>query len=208
MTPEGIIEVALATHNMDKVGEIRAILEPGGDIRLLSPEELTAWEEVAETGATIEENAQIKALSVAKVLGRLTLADDTALEVEALDEAPGVYSSRYAGPDASYADNCLKLLAEMDGVGEGMRGARFRTAVVAAVPDEVLFTVEGSLEGVIATESRGESGFGYDPIFLLPQTGKTLAEISPQEKNAISHRFKAFSSAAKKLRELAEKGEI
>jgi len=208
MTPEGIIEVALATHNLDKVGEIRAILESGGDIHMLSPEELPVWEEVAETGATIEENAQIKALSVAKVLGRLTLADDTALEVEALDEAPGVYSSRYAGPEASYADNCRKLLAQMEGVAEGQRGARFRTAVVAAVPDEVLFTVEGSLEGVIATESRGESGFGYDPIFLLPQTGKTLAEISPQEKNAISHRFKAFSSAAKKLRELSGKGEI
>jgi len=204
----GVIEVALATHNQDKVREIKGIMEAGGDIRVLITDKLPEWEPVVETGTSVEENANIKALALGRVLGGVVLADDTGLEVDALGGEPGVYSSRYAGNKASYADNCRKLLREMEGVPAGRRGAVFYTTVVAVKGEEYLFTVTGSLEGTIATECRGEGGFGYDPVFFLPAWNKTLAELSLQEKNSISHRYLAFSASAQRLREFRQKGRI
>lgn len=202
MTLNKVIEVVLATHNADKIREIKRIFTVFPTIRILEFSELPPWGEVEETGNSIEENAEIKALTVARALSRLTLADDTALEVSALGGAPGVYSSRYAGEKASYADNYHKLLKEMETIPLELRQAVFRTAVVAE-PGKVLFTVQGKLEGLIANEGRGENGFGYDPVFYLPERGKTLAELSLEEKNAISHRYQAFLLAGKKLAELA-----
>jgi len=203
MTLNKVIEVVLATHNGDKIREIKRIFTAFPTIRILEFSQLPPWGEVEETGNSIEENAEIKALAVAEVLGRLTLADDTALEVSALGGAPGVYSSRYAGEKASYADNYHKLLKEMETIPLEFRQAVFRTALVAAEPGKVLFSVQGRLEGLIASAPRGENGFGYDPVFYLPERGKTLAELSLEEKNAISHRYQAFSLAGKKLTEPA-----
>ena len=203
MTLSKVIEVVLATHNGDKIREIKRIFTAFPTIRILEFSQLPPWGEVEETGNSIERNAQIKALAVAEALGRLALADDTALEVSALDGAPGVYSSRHAGEKASYADNCNKLLKEIETIPLELRQAVFRTAVVAADPGEVLFTVQGRLEGLIAGEARGENGFGDDPVFYLPERGKTLAELSLEEKTAISHRYQAFLLAGKKLAELA-----
>ncbi len=191
--------MVLATRNADKVAEIRRILRlpPGGLASLLDYPEIP---EIEETGLTLEDNALIKARESHKRTGLPSLADDTGLEVEALKGAPGVFSSRFAGPDASYADNLLKLLRAMEGIPEGSRQARFRCVVAlkAGAREE---WVEGNLEGVILRESRGTGGFGYDPVFFIPQAGKTLAEMSMEEKNAVSHRGVAFRRMAQLLAE-------
>jgi XTP/dITP diphosphohydrolase len=208
VTGNKVIEVVLATHNEDKIREIKGIFSIFPGIRILGSDELPDWGEVEETGESIEENAEIKALAVAGVLGRLTLADDTALEVRALSGAPGVYSSRYAGEKASYADNYHKLLTEMKSILPSQRQAVFRTAVAAAEPGKVLFIVQGKLEGAIASAPRGENGFGYDPVFYLPPRGKTLAELTLSEKNCISHRYRAFMLAGRKLEDMVFANEL
>ncbi|MDZ7270319.1 MAG: XTP/dITP diphosphatase [candidate division KSB1 bacterium] len=185
--------LVLATRNRDKIREMCQLLADNG-WEILSLEQFRDAPEVVEDGATIEANATKKALTVAQFTGLPALADDTALEVDCLGGAPGVYSSRYAGPDASYADNVLKLLRALEGVPEEDRLARFR-CVIAIAEGERVRTVEGVCEGRITTEPRGDGGFGYDPVFLVPDLGKTFAEMTPAQKNAISHRGKALQKA-------------
>jgi len=189
--------VVLATRNRDKLREIARLLDPER-FKLLTLDDFDDFPEVEEDGATLEENALKKAREVAAATGLLTVADDTGLEVDALGGRPGVYSSRYAGENATYADNVQKLLRELQGVPREKRAARFR-CVAAIVDGEREVTAEGVCEGVILEEPRGEGGFGYDPVFFVPEVGKTFAEMSTEEKNAISHRGKAFRKAAEIL---------
>jgi len=191
--------LVLATANPDKAREVREILAACMDLELLErPSELG---EVDETGATLEENAGLKATSVANATGMAAVADDTGLFVDALGGAPGVYSARYAGERATYADNVAKLLASLEGI-DAPRTARFQTAVVVADPSGVLVSVLGSVEGTICAEPRGANGFGYDPVFVpLDGDGRTLAEMSDADKHAISHRGRALRLLAERLTE-------
>jgi XTP/dITP diphosphohydrolase len=188
----------LATRNADKVREIRAILGlRDGDLRSLL--DYPDFPDIEETGSTLEENALIKAGGGFRMTGAPCLADDTGLEVDALGGAPGVFSSRYAGEGATYADNVRKILLVMKDVPEGKRTARFR-CVVALKAEGREELAEGACEGVILTEPRGADGFGYDPVFFVPELGKTLAEMNLSEKNAISHRGRAFRAMAERLK--------
>lgn len=184
----------LATANPDKAVEIHAVL---GDVDLV-PRPSSA-PEVVESGHTLEDNARLKAAALVEWTGEAAIADDTGLEVDALGGAPGVYSSRYAGQDATYADNVAKLLREL-GPAENRR-ARFRTVAVARFPDGAEVIAEGVVEGVITTVARGEGGFGYDPVFAPDEAGgRTFAEMTIEEKNVISHRGRAFRALAAALR--------
>lgn len=183
----------LATANQHKVDEIRAVLAPLG-WELSTAQDRGVREEIPETGDTLEANARQKALFVAGRTGAVCLADDTGLEVDALGGRPGVYSARYAGPGATYADNVRLLLSELAGVPLERRGARFRTVLALARPGQVLLEVEGRVEGRITLETRGTGGFGYDPVFLVDEIGRTLAELSMAEKNRISHRGRALAA--------------
>ena len=191
--------IVLATHNRDKLKEIRRLLDPA-QFELLTLDDFDDFPEIEEDGATLEENALKKAREVYRATGLLSVADDTGLEVDALGGRPGVYSSRFAGENASYADNVRKLLEEMKDVPPDERTARFR-CVVAIVDGRRETTVEGICEGRITTEPRGQGGFGYDPVFWVPEAGKTFAEMSAEEKNAVSHRGRAFRKAAQVLQQ-------
>ena len=188
-----IPRLAVASKNPDKVSEIEEIL---GSVGLVDEivRDLT-WEDVEETGATLEENALLKARAVVEATGLPVIADDTGLEVEALGGGPGVHTARFAGPDATYTENVEKMLAEMGGIEH--RGARFRTVVALVFPDGVEMVAEGSVEGVITTVPRGSSGFGYDPIFEVD--GRTLAEMTSGEKNTLSHRARAIRELVRSL---------
>ncbi|MCL4434314.1 MAG: RdgB/HAM1 family non-canonical purine NTP pyrophosphatase [Actinobacteria bacterium] len=192
-------EAVLATANPDKVREIRSILSESGWRLLDRPASIN---EIDETGSTIEENALLKARTVGMLAGAAAIADDTGLEVDALGGRPGVYSSRYAGPDASYYDNVVALLKEMDAAGAvdmATRTARFVTVACLWVPDGGPIMATGTAEGIIAGGPRGD-GWGYDPIFVpLEGDGRTFAEMEPGEKNAISHRGRAFEELARKI---------
>jgi XTP/dITP diphosphohydrolase len=185
----GVTSLVLATANPDKAAEIAAILEPAG--LALFPRPL--WvAPVEETGRTLEENALLKARALTVATGSPSVADDTGLEVLALDGAPGVQSARFAGEDATYADNVSLLLSRLEGVPD--RRARFRTVAVAAFPDGSELIAEGMVEGAITTARRGTGGFGYDPVFVPTDgDGRSYAEMTPEEKNARSHRARAFS---------------
>jgi XTP/dITP diphosphohydrolase len=163
--------------------------------------------EVEETGATFSENARLKAHSIARWSGEWVLADDSGLEVDALGGAPGVYSSRYAGPGAGDADRVAKLLEAMREIPPEQRTARFRCVAAIAAPDGRIWTADGTCEGVIATEPRGEHGFGYDPVFYLPPYQATMAELAPEVKNRISHRAHALAAALVVLRRLCREEE-
>jgi XTP/dITP diphosphohydrolase len=179
-----------ATKNPDKAREVRAVLAvvaPGVELA-----EGADWPDVEESGATLEENALLKARAVAAATGLPALADDTGLEVAALNGAPGVHTARYAGPNAGYAANRRALLAALEGVAD--RRARFRTVVALVVPGGEEVLAAGVLEGRIATAERGNGGFGYDPIFEVE--GQTLAELGEDHKNRISHRARALAALA------------
>lgn len=198
------LRLVLATANRDKAAEILAILrgELGDAVELLArPEEVG---EVEETGETLEDNARLKALALVEATGVGAVADDTGLEVEALGGAPGVYSSRYAGEHASYAENVAKLLAALDEAGASrpeQRRARFRTVVVARFPGGREVVAAGTVEGTIAGEARGSGGFGYDPVFVPDGgDGRSFAEMTAAEKNTCSHRGRAFRAFAVGLR--------
>ncbi len=183
-----------ATANPHKLTEIAAIL--GSAVELLPrPADLG---EVVEDGDTLEANARLKAAAVCEHTGQAAVADDTGLEVAALGGAPGVRSARYAGEHANDADNRARLVAELEGAAD--RSARFRTVAVVVFPDGRELLAEGMMSGVIAAAPRGNGGFGYDPVFV-PEggDGRTFAEMSPDEKNAISHRGRAFRSLASQL---------
>jgi len=184
-------ELLIATHNRDKVVEIAKALE-GLPFKVLSADDLPAGlPEVEEDGETLLANAQKKARSAAKASGFLSVADDTGLEVDALEGAPGVYSARYAGPLCSYQDNCAKLLKEMQGRED--RKAVFRTVLVLAEPGGREDWVHGRCEGEIPLQASGEGGFGYDSVFYLKNKDKTFAQLSVEEKNQVSHRGLALN---------------
>ena len=193
--------LVLATGNPDKVREIRPFFA-GMDLELVAVGERVDEWDVEETGRTLRANAALKARAAVAATGLPAVADDTGLFVDALGGAPGVRSSRYAGENATYADNVAELLGSLEGVEE--RRARFRTVAVLARLDGEERVFEGILEGTITREPKGESGFGYDPIFRLAAGERTLAEIPLAEKNRISHRAEAFRAVADWLREHPE----
>jgi XTP/dITP diphosphohydrolase len=161
---------------------------------------LDAEPDVEETGTTLEENARIKAAALVGATGLLAIADDTGLEVDALEGAPGIYAARYAGPDATYADNVEKLLRELEGVYPALRTARFATVAIACWPDGRELAVRGEVEGVIVPTAAGEHGFGYDPVFVpIEGDGRTFAQMTADEKHALSHRGRAFAALARAL---------
>jgi len=187
----------LATFNRDKARELEALLA-GAGVTLRTLAEFPDARSPLEDGATLLENAMIKARAALAATGLPTIADDTGLEVEALDGAPGIHAARFAGPGATYDDNVRLLLDRLKGVAPERRGARFRTMCVALFPDGREVIGEGVLEGWILEQARGIGGFGYDPVFGLSD-GRTLAELTPDEKNAISHRARAVRDLAEKL---------
>ena len=185
-------ELVLATRNRHKGEELAALLG-GLDIRIHTMDEFPDVPDVIEDGETCEANAIKKAQSISKATGLLAVADDTGLEVDALDGRPGVYAARYAGENATYGDNWKKLLGELTGVPRHRRTARFVTVAAIVSPGETVQVATGHLDGLISEVPAGAQGFGYDPVFFVPQLGKTLAEMSSVEKNRISHRAKAFA---------------
>lgn len=188
--------IVLATTNKNKVAEFREILKDF-DVELKSLSDFGPIPEVIEDGETFDDNAYKKAHHTARVLGLPAIADDSGLVVEALDGAPGVFSARYAGVDATDEDNCSKLLKEIK--DHTNRKAKFVCCLSIAVPSGPALTYESECEGIILDEKRGESGFGYDPLFYFEQLGKTFAELSMEEKNKVSHRGKALEELKSEL---------
>jgi XTP/dITP diphosphohydrolase len=222
------LPLVLATGNADKARELSELLSEALDAILVTVavtvgdqtvgfvverpegfsgtvEQLVALSEapdVEETGTTLEENARIKARGVGNALGMLAVADDTGLEIDALDGAPGVYAARYAGENATYADNVAKVLAALDGVPPLRRTARFATVVVARTPAGTELIVRGEVEGLIVTQPRGTGGFGYDSVFEpIEGDGRTFAEMAPDEKHALSHRGRALRALVDRLKD-------
>lgn len=192
-----IKDIVLATRNPDKGKELAALL--GSEkLRIRTLAEFPDAPEVIEDGETCEANAIKKARTIAKHTGMTAVADDTGLMVEALAGRPGVHAARYAGEQATYEDNWRKLLRELSGVPPERRQARFITVAVMAEPSGSVQVVQGVLEGRITEAPAGKQGFGYDPVFYVPELGRTLAQLTPEEKNRISHRARAFT----KLRDL------
>ncbi len=180
--------VVVASKNPHKIAEVEAVLE-----KMVPPWEIVrglVWPDVEETEPTLEGNAALKAVAVAESTGLPAVADDTGLEVDALGGRPGVFSARFAGPEATYDENVDRLLAELEDADD--RAARFRTAVAFVVPGSGPLVVEGTVEGTITTERRGTGGFGYDPVFAVG--GRTYAEMSDDEKNQTSHRARALQA--------------
>ena len=198
------VRLVVASANPDKVAEIAAILEPVGVELEARPASVP---DVVEDAETLEGNARLKAVAIAEVVGAPAVADDTGLEVDALEGAPGVHSARFAGAGARYADNVARLLSELDRVGAtgpGRRRARFRTVAMVRWPDGRELAVEGAVEGHIATAPCGDQGFGYDPVFVPDEgDGRTFAEMTADEKHAISHRGRAFRALAAALGAMA-----
>jgi XTP/dITP diphosphohydrolase len=191
------MKIILATHNRDKEKELQDSLQ-GINIEICSLFDFPEIGDIEETGTTLLENSLLKARTVFNITGIPTIADDTGLEVDFLDGAPGVYSARYAGNNVSYQDNVNKLLIKLDGVPREKRKAKFRTVVTYIDKNEELWT-EGRIDGIISESIIGDGGFGYDPIFFVPHIGKTFAELSSAEKNKISHRGIALQKLRKIL---------
>lgn len=194
-------ELVLATRNRHKGEELAAMLGDLG-IRIRTLADFPGVPEVDEDGATCEANAVKKAIEIAQATGLPAVADDTGLEVDALGGRPGVFAARYAGEHATYEDNCRKLIQELAGVPRAKRSAKFLTVAAIALPGGEVQVAQGILEGLITEEPVGSQGFGYDPVFLVPELGKTLAELTAAEKNRISHRAKAFGKAKEILRSM------
>jgi len=191
------MKIVLATHNHDKEIELQYSLR-GLGVEICSLSEYPDIGEIEETGTTLLENSLLKAHTVHDRTGLPAIADDTGLEVDALDGAPGVYSARFAGADATYEDNVNKLLSVMENVSDDMRSARFRTVISFVDEIQELWT-EGFIEGRITEDPRGNMGFGYDPVFYVPRLEKTFAELSTADKNKISHRGLALQKLRKIL---------
>jgi len=195
------LKLVLASRNRDKIREMVELLRLPG-LEILDFDDFESFPVVEESGRTLEENALHKAEVVSGATGEAALADDTGLEVDALGGAPGVFSARFAGPGASYADNVRKLLSRMQGTPDAERGATFRCVVALFLPSGKHYLVEGSLRGKILEHEAGTGGFGYDPVFYVPSLGRTFAELEPGEKNTISHRALAMRKAARLIKEL------
>jgi XTP/dITP diphosphohydrolase len=196
------VRLVLASANRDKAAEIAAILTaavPGLDLAP-RPADLP---DVDETGTTLLANARLKAAAIAAATGEAAVADDTGLAVDALGGAPGVYSARFAGESATYADNVAKLLKELNGVAPEERTARFETVALVRWPDGREVVATGAVDGFIATATKGDGGFGYDPVFVpLEGDGRTFAQLAAEEKHALSHRGRAFRALAAELAKL------
>lgn len=191
-------QLVVATKNPGKVRELRALLA-GLPLELHAADEMP---EVEETGATFAENAELKARAAVEWSGCWALADDSGLEVDALDGGPGVHSNRFAGPNTTEAQRNQRLLELLHGLPPSRRTARYRAVIAVAAPDGRIWLSEGRCEGVILEAPRGEGGFGYDPLFYLPQFQRTMAEIDPELKNRISHRGRALAGARELLERL------
>lgn len=191
-------KLIFATGNEGKMKEIRMIL---GDLdyEILSMKEAGIDVDIVEDGKTFEENAIIKATEISKIANCVVLADDSGLEVDAMDKMPGIYSARYLGEDTPYSVKNQTIIDNLAGLPDEKRTARFVCAIAAAFPDGRVVTKRGTIEGIIGYEERGENGFGYDPIFFVPEYGKTTAELTPEEKNKISHRGKALEMIKEEL---------
>lgn len=199
----GIRRILFATGNEGKMREIRSILADTG-AEVLSMKEAGVSVEIVEDGTTFEENALIKARAVAaawKEPESVVLADDSGLVIDALNGEPGIFSARYMGENTSYDEKNINLIGRLEGVPNEKRAARFVCAIAAVLPDGREFTVRDAIEGRIGYEQRGEGGFGYDPIFYVPEFGKTTAEMTAEEKNRVSHRGKALEHMKEVLRE-------
>ena len=194
-----IDKIIFATGNEGKMKEVRMILKDLG-LPVLSMKEADVQADIVEDGTTFEENAKIKAVAVQKLTGALVLADDSGLEIDYLNKEPGIYSARYMGEDTPYSVKNANLISRLAGVPDEQRTARFVCAIAAAFPDGEVLTTRGTIEGIIGYEERGENGFGYDPIFYLPEYKKSTAELSPEEKNALSHRGRALRQMEEELR--------
>ena len=192
------MKIVIATFNPHKVRELERLIDLPG-VTLVSLREFAGGEAPEENGSTLLENARIKARAAHALTGLTSIADDTGLEVDALDGRPGIYAARFAGPEATYADNVQRLLAELSGVEPARRTARFRTVCAAVLVAGEELDAEGVLEGVITTTPRGANGFGYDPVFEIPEIGRTLAELDGSEKDEISHRARAAMALVEKL---------
>lgn len=189
-----------ATGNQGKIREIKEILGDIGE-EILSMKEAGVDIDIVENGSTFEENAIIKARTVMEATGQLVLADDSGLEVDALNKEPGIYSARYLGVDTSYEIKNRDIINRLEGVEGADRSARFVCVIAAAFPDGEIITTRGTIEGVIAKEPAGTNGFGYDPIVYVPEYGMTTGQMEPDAKNAISHRGKALTAMKKILEE-------
>lgn len=199
------MKFVLASHNRGKIQEVKDILEPLGIEIEPMPED---FPEIDENGESFAENALIKARAVCQALGLPAVADDSGLVVDALDGFPGIHSARWAGPDATAADRNRLLLERMLTVSEGQRGAQFVCVAACVFPDGTELAVRGQCRGTILTEERGDGGFGYDPIFCVPEYRCTFGELASDVKNAISHRARAFTALGSALcARMEEKGE-
>lgn len=192
------MKVIMATTNPNKVREIKEMLE-GTNIEVSSLADLGIDAEIEENGSTFEENALIKASKIAKQAKGIVLADDSGLEIDALDGKPGIHSARFMD-GAPYEEKCAEILRQMSDVPDDKRSARFICAMAMVYPDGRKKTFEGRFEGYISREYKGTNGFGYDPIFFVPEFGKTSAEMLPEEKNAVSHRGKALKMVVEELK--------
>ena len=192
------MKIIMATSNKDKVNEIRQMLA-GTDIEIVSLKEAGVSIDIDENGSSFDENAAIKANAVRDMTGQMAISDDSGLVIDYLNGAPGIYSSRFMGEDTLYSEKNAAILEKLQGVPDEQRSARFVCSMAIAYPDGHTQTVQGIMEGRIAHEIAGEGGFGYDPIFYLPEKGCTSAQLTAAEKNAISHRGKALEKLVKIL---------
>ena len=198
------MKLIMATTNKDKVREIREMLD-GYDIDIVSLAEAGITAKIEENGTTFEENAAIKAETIRDLTGQMVIADDSGLVVDAMDGGPGVYSARFMGENTGYDVKCGAILKNLEGLEDEKRSARFICAMALAYPKETgkeTSIFKGIFEGRIAYEAKGENGFGYDPIFYVPEKERTSAELSPEEKNEMSHRGKALRLAVEELKKL------
>ena len=196
-------KIIFATGNKDKVKEIQMILaDLGAEVVTMKDAGISI--DIEENGATYEENAMIKARAVAAYTNAVVMADDSGLEIDYLNKEPGVYSARYLGEDTSYRIKNANLIERLDGVPDEKRTARFVCAIAAVLPDGTELTSRGVIEGRIGYEERGANGFGYDPIFFVPEFGKTTAELSEEEKNQVSHRGNALRFMKEELKKYAD----
>ena len=193
-------EIIFATKNKGKIKEIQSIL--GDSFIVKSMEEINIDIDVIEDGKTFEENAIKKASEIMKITNKIVLADDSGLEIDYLNGEPGVYSARYLGEDTPYEIKNTKILKLLKDIEEDKRGARFVSVIALAIPEKEPITTKGTIEGIIGYEMKGENGFGYDPIFYVPELKKMTAELSLEEKNKISHRGKALKEMKKILEEM------
>ena len=192
-------KLIFATSNKDKMIEIRMILADSG-YEILSMKDAEIDIDIIEDGSTFEENAIIKAKAISELTGELVLADDSGLEVDYMDKMPGIYSARFEGVDTPYSIKNKIIMDKLQGVSDEERSARFVCAIAAAFPNGEVTTKRGTIEGRIGYEEQGSNGFGYDPIFFVPEYGCTTAQLSPEQKNEVSHRGKALRLICEELK--------